>query len=117
MGVGGWGLGFGVRGSGFGVYCSGFGGLGLGFGADSSRDVVQVLSTANLTSGRVQVHLVCRVQRYGAVVWECHMVVCDPFIISQLAPRNQLEGLVWCKSGHASPEILGKRNVGTPPYF
>ena len=31
-----------------------------------------------------------------------HTVDCDPFIKGQLASRNQLSGLVWCKFGHAT---------------
>jgi len=29
-----------------------------------------------------------------------HTVEYDPFIKSQLASRNQLQGRVWCKCGH-----------------
>jgi len=39
----------------------------------------------------------------------------DPFIKSQLASRNSLLGLMWCKFGHVTVEILTQRNPRTPP--
>ena len=38
-------------------------------------------------------------------IWGVNTVKYDPFIISQLASRNLLWGLVWCKSGHVMFEI------------
>ena len=35
-----------------------------------------------------------------------HTVEYDPFIKSQLAARNYLYGLVWCKFGHVTPQNL-----------
>jgi len=37
----------------------------------------------------------------------------DPFIKSQLASRNQLQDLMWCKFGHVSPLNLRR----TKPRF
>ena len=39
----------------------------------------------------------------------------DTFIKSQLASRNLVQGLMWCKFGHVFPGILGERNPRTPP--
>jgi hypothetical protein len=39
----------------------------------------------------------------------------NPFIKSQLASRNEIEGLMCRKFGHVSPKILGGRKLGTPP--
>ena len=35
-----------------------------------------------------------------------HTVDYDPFIKSQLASLNQLEGVMSCKFGHMAPQIL-----------
>ena len=34
-----------------------------------------------------------------------------PFIGSQLASRNQLEGLLWCKSSHVASQILAQTKI------
>ena len=34
----------------------------------------------------------------------------DPFIKSQLASRNEREGLFWCISGHVTVQNVGGRN-------
>ena len=39
----------------------------------------------------------------------------EPFIESQLVPRNEVQGRMWCKSGHVTPGMLGERNLRTPP--
>ena len=39
----------------------------------------------------------------------------DPFIKSQLASRNQLLRLMWCKFGHVMLEKSRQRNPRTPP--
>ena len=44
-----------------------------------------------------------------------HTVEHHPLIKSQLASRNQLEGLVWRKFGHVPRGIPGGRNPCTPP--
>jgi len=44
-----------------------------------------------------------------------HTVEYHPFIKSQLALRNQLEGLLWCKFGHVTVKISNQRNPRTPP--
>ena len=37
-----------------------------------------------------------------------HMVEYDPFVKSQLASRNQLQGLLWCKFGHVAADLRKK---------
>ena len=39
----------------------------------------------------------------------------DPFIRSQLASRNQLEGLMWYTFGHDTVDSSTQRNPGVPP--
>ena len=39
----------------------------------------------------------------------------DPFITSQLTARDSLEGLVWCKFGHAPRGFPWGKNPRTPP--
>ena len=51
----------------------------------------------------------------GVRVLPVHTVDYDPFIDRQLASRNQLEGLTWCKFGHATVDIATQRNPHTPP--
>jgi len=43
---------------------------------------------------------------------ESHTVDYGPFITSQPASSNQLEGVMWCAFGHVAPQILGERTVG-----
>ena len=43
-----------------------------------------------------------------------HTLDYDPFIQSQLASRNQLEGPTWCEFAHATFEISNKRNPRSP---
>jgi len=31
----------------------------------------------------------------------------DPFIISQIASRDQVQGVIWCKFGHIPPPKIG----------
>ena len=40
-----------------------------------------------------------------------HTMDYDPLIKSQLASRNQLWGLVWCKFGHMTLKIWGGRRA------
>ena len=40
-----------------------------------------------------------------------HTVDYEPFIESQLVSCNQIDGHIWCKFGHATPQYLG----GTKP--
>ena len=40
-----------------------------------------------------------------------HTVEHDPFIKSQLASRNWLQGLMWCKFGHVPPENGSPKTV------
>jgi hypothetical protein len=44
-----------------------------------------------------------------------HTVAHDPFIKSQLASRNQLEGLMWYTFGHVHRRFQGGRNLRRPP--
>ena len=41
-----------------------------------------------------------------------HTVEYDPFIKSQLASRNQLSDLMWCKFGHVPPDVWGDQTCG-----
>ena len=43
----------------------------------------------------------------GRTVLRSTSMDCDPFIKSQLASRNLLSGLTWCKFGHVTVEISG----------
>jgi len=43
-----------------------------------------------------------------------HTMEYDPFIKSQLASRNELEGLMWCKFGHVTLKIVLQRNPRAP---
>ena len=52
----------------------------------------------------------------------CHTVDYDPFIKSQLASRNWLKGLMWCKFGHVTVELSSgdldaEEAVEVPPLF
>ena len=47
--------------------------------------------------------------------WRGHTAENDPVIKIQLASRNQLEDLVWCKFGHVPRGFQRGRNLRTPP--
>ena len=44
-----------------------------------------------------------------------HTVEYDPFIKSQLASRNQIEGLMRCKFGHVTSRMWAQRDPRNPP--
>ena len=44
-----------------------------------------------------------------------HTVVYGPFITSQLASRNELECLMWCKFGNVTLKKLKQRNLRSLP--
>jgi hypothetical protein len=51
----------------------------------------------------------------GRVTFPYRTVDCGPFITSQLASPNQRERPIWSTFGHATPIIMGGRNLGSPP--
>ena len=50
----------------------------------------------------------------GRPVGTTHTVDYGPFIESQLASRNEVQGLMWHKFGQIASQILGEGNLRSP---
>ena len=83
-----WGMGFEFWGLGLGVWCVGF---------------------------RFSVRFSVFGFRCSGLWFRVHTVVDQPCTKSQLAWRNQLWGLVWCKSKHVALNMVSRRTPPSPP--
>ena len=71
---------------------------------------------ANCPRGIIRLAAVGRTRRIQERWAETiHTLGYDPFIKSQLASRNELEGVVWCTFGHVTLNFWGERTRRTPP--